>query len=140
MCVCVCVCVRAHVCVSVCVCACVHVYMCAYMRACVHVCMCACVHACVCYQWAWPLIYCSFSTDTSTQSSNCTTGAVRLANGPNKYEGRVEICINNAWGTVCHSEFSSEDAQVICKDVGMVVAEGEIYLFIAVRFEGLGDT
>ena len=32
-------------------------------------------------------------------------------------EGRVEICINNAWGTVCDNKFSSEDAQVVCRQL-----------------------
>ena len=32
-------------------------------------------------------------------------------------EGRVEICINNAWGTVCDKKFSSEDAQVVCRQL-----------------------
>ena len=29
-------------------------------------------------------------------------------------EGRVEICINNAWGTVCGTLFGREDAAVVC--------------------------
>ena len=62
--------------------------------------------------------------DSSTQMSVCTHGEVRLANGPNPNEGRVEVCINNAWGTVCHNEFSSEDAKVICRDAGFP-AQGE---------------
>ena len=45
------------------------------------------------------------------------TGEVRL-NGTSTLEGRVEICINNAWGTVCSNRFSSSDAQVICRNLG----------------------
>ena len=62
--------------------------------------------------------------DSSTQMSVCTHGKVRLVNGPTSIEGRVEVCINNAWGTVCHNEFSSEDARVICRTVGLP-AQGE---------------
>ena len=45
---------------------------------------------------------------------NCQTGEVRLQDGPNVREGRVEVCINNAWGTVCSDQFGFEDAIVTC--------------------------
>ena len=39
---------------------------------------------------------------------------VRLVDGPNPREGRVEIFRNNIWGTVCDDFFSSIDATVVC--------------------------
>ena len=54
---------------------------------------------------------------TQTEEGNCTTGEVRL-NGSTPLEGRVEICINNAWGTICSNRFSSSDTQVICQNSG----------------------
>lgn len=35
--------------------------------------------------------------------------------------GRVEVCFNHAWGTVCQSEwqFNSEDAAMICQQLGL---------------------
>ena len=53
-----------------------------------------------------------------TLSSSCTTGSVRLRDGNNSLEGRVEVCINNAWGTVCDSTFSEDEARVICSLMG----------------------
>lgn len=38
-------------------------------------------------------------------------------NGSNPLEGRVEICINNAWGTVCDNHFGQDDADVICNQL-----------------------
>lgn len=45
-------------------------------------------------------------------------GSVRLSDGPNPLEGRLEICINNAWGTVCPDEFSSDEAGIVCRSLG----------------------
>ena len=50
--------------------------------------------------------------------SNCTDGKMRLVNGSNQYQGRVEVCINNAWGTVCSLSWSSTDAKVVCRHAG----------------------
>ena len=62
-----------------------------------------------------------FSTnfvDRDTTFSNCLDGDIRLEGG-NQLEGRVEICHNRAWGTVCDNGFSSEDATVVCNQLGL---------------------
>ena len=48
----------------------------------------------------------------------CTTGKVRLAGSNIPNEGRVEICIGNAWGTVCDDNWDSADATVVCRQLG----------------------
>ena len=50
---------------------------------------------------------------------NCSDGDVRLEGGGNVLEGRVEICVNNAWGTVCENTFSNNDAHVVCTSIGL---------------------
>jgi hypothetical protein len=56
----------------------------------------------------------------STEEGNCSDGDIRLVNGTivTPLEGRVEICINNAWGTVCDRRFSEDDAEIICRQTG----------------------
>ena len=51
--------------------------------------------------------------------SNCTDGQVRLFGGLTDYEGTVEICINNAWGTISDGYgWGYEEAQTVCNALG----------------------
>jgi len=49
---------------------------------------------------------------------------IRLADGTNEYEGRLEISFRGEWGTVCQRNFHLEDAQVACKMLGLGTAIG----------------
>ena len=49
--------------------------------------------------------------------SACTTGDVRLTGGSNEHEGRVEICMNGVWGSVCNSEWDDTEAYVVCRQL-----------------------
>lgn len=67
----------------------------------------------------------------------CTEGDVRLLEGVNKLEGRVEVCKHNVWGTVCHYGWNKLDATVACRQLGFSVTgnnKDELILIILVHF------
>ena len=58
-------------------------------------------------------------------SSACSDGDVLLMNGPvptiGQREGRVEICKNNVYGTVCDDFWDRLDGDVVCRQLNFTV-------------------
>ena len=53
----------------------------------------------------------------------CIEGSVRLNSTDNATEGRVEVCLDGEWGTVCddHS-WDDNAATVVCRQLGLPTA------------------
>ena len=48
---------------------------------------------------------------------DCNDGDIRLAGGGSMMEGRVEMCYDGVWGTVCQNAWNSADATVVCRQL-----------------------
>ena len=48
----------------------------------------------------------------------CANGDIRLSEGRDDDEGRVEICYNASWGTVCDNMWGPTNADVACRQLG----------------------
>ena len=64
---------------------------------------------------------CSHSQDAAVkcpEACMASDPAVRLVNGSSVYNGRLEVCANGYYGTVCQSDWTVEDATVVCRQLG----------------------
>ena len=44
-------------------------------------------------------------------------GVVRLMGGPSKLEGRVEMCMNGEFGTICDQNWGEKEARIVCGEI-----------------------
>ena len=63
-------------------------------------------------------------------NSDCVNGSIRLVDGRSgyDYEGRVELCQDGEWKTVCDENWGRQEAQVVCIQLGYPNASNGIEL------------
>ena len=55
----------------------------------------------------------------ATTEIECTSGEIKLVGGQIASEGRLEVCADGFWGTVCDEGWDEEDALVVCRQLGL---------------------
>lgn len=49
--------------------------------------------------------------------SSCENGEARLADGSTKREGRVEVCMDGEWSSVCGKKWDYREARTVCRQL-----------------------
>jgi len=80
------------------------------------------------------------STHHTTQSSSTVVpcpreGSIALIGGRRSREGRVQVCHNGIWGTVCEDGFNNPAARVVCYSLGF----GYIGYKVNINIYGIGE-
>ena len=61
---------------------------------------------------------CSYDECCFQSDGQYRDGDVRLVGGSYQWEGRVEVYMSGVWGTITDSDWTDNDARVVCRKLG----------------------
>ena len=64
------------------------------------------------------------------EPGSCEEGTVRLVDGVIEQEGRVEVCSNGVWGSICDQNWDKTDAHIVCQQMGYPELGKHMQLFV----------
>ena len=74
-------------------------------------------------------------------AGSCTEGDVRLVGGGNMLMGRVEVCLQGQWGTVCGESaavWGGTSVLVVCRQLfNSVLGEFQLVAIYLCNFKGI---
>eukprot|EP00057_Strongylocentrotus_purpuratus_P030837 XP_782850.3 PREDICTED: deleted in malignant brain tumors 1 protein-like [Strongylocentrotus purpuratus] len=79
-------------------------------------------HIAHCYHSGYENHNCEHSGDVGIICSGEAELKVRLVDGPDEGQGRVELFYFGSWGTVCYHGWTSSDSDVVCRMLGFLRA------------------
>ncbi|XP_072024719.1 scavenger receptor cysteine-rich domain-containing protein DMBT1-like [Amphiura filiformis] len=84
------------------------------------------------------LVLCLLECARDVQATTPAPASIRLVNGNSSNEGRVEIYFQGRWGTICDDQWTLQNGNVVCRQLGYT--EAVRIELAAVRFgPGTGD-
>ena len=70
--------------------------------------------------------------DVIVLPGNCTGGDVQLVGGRNSKEGRVDVCVEGHWVTMCHDRWTHREAEVVCRQLHYLApaSSNELHMYM----------
>ena len=62
--------------------------------------------------------YTCFISNTCLAKSGCVENSIRLVDGSIEQQGRVEVCIDGIWSSICDDGWDKTDSFIVCKQLG----------------------
>ena len=80
-----------------------------------------------------------YTSHTDIPPTGCKEGDIRLVTRFQEGVGFVQICFNNTWYMLCRDTFGSNEAEVVCNQLGYVTNGRGKYLHIIVLYHHYFD-
>lgn len=68
-----------------------------------------------------------FSPSSYNIEDDCVNEVVRLRDGTSEYNGRVEVCVDGVWASICSDQWTDIEASVVCLELGFS-SQGIVYI------------